>query len=325
VSTRCRLYGLTLQTALAIPGGVAAPRATADVTFTSGSAADFAAARRRAASSAASTWFRSSCLADGSRYLCWSGLFEFVVSPGGRRVIYRRLEHATDESFTVYLLGQVLSYALVARGIEPLHGTVVVVDGEAVGLLGDCGLGKSTLAAALLQRGCRVLTDDLIVVKRRRRAWVVEPGIPRLKLFPSVARALLDRRGGTPMNNGTSKLVLPLARAQSVGRPVPLKALYLLERPTAASRRSTRIERIAGADALLEVIRATFNLVVRSPTRFANQFGFASELAADVPVKRLAYPRTLRTLPEVCRALLADVRTPERQPRSAPGRRTRRV
>src|SRR5207342_1318269 len=128
-----------------------------DVRLCEASPSAFSRARDAVPFSRRRGWFIHSRLPDGHRYLRWKDLFEFIISPNGRRISYRRLNHATDDSLAVYLLGQVLSFSLVARGAEPLHGTVVGVEGQAIALLGDCGRGKSTLGAAMLSRGCRLL------------------------------------------------------------------------------------------------------------------------------------------------------------------------
>jgi hypothetical protein len=307
-----RLCGITLQSPLVLPCPHTGRRGRPDVRLRAGRAAEFARARKEAgASGRARDWFRSRRLADGSTYLAWTGLFEFLISPDGRRILYRRLRYATQESFSVYLLGQVLSFSLLAFGVEPLHGTVVVVGGGAVAFLGDCGYGKSTLGAALLARGFPVLTDDLIVLEKREAGWAVHPGIPRIKLSPSIARRLFGPNPkGTPMNPGASKLVLPLSAGQTVQRLVPLTALYVLSEPARRARGGAAclaIERLSGSGAFLEVIRAAFNLLVLERKRLADQFGFASRLAAGVPVRRLTYPRDLSSLDAVCDGVLADL------------------
>src|SRR3990172_4970069 len=141
-------------------------------------------------------WFRYERLADGSDYLRWSGLSEFLVSPDGRRIACHALEGCPPETLRVYLLGQVLSFALVRRGVEPLHATAVMIDGEAVAFVGDCGYGKSSLGAAFLQDGCALLTDDLLAVTERDGRVLAYPGPARIKLFPDVAHRLL---GGCPV------------------------------------------------------------------------------------------------------------------------------
>lgn len=256
-------------------------------------------------------WFYCRRLRTGSTYLRWTGLFEFLVSADGRDIRYHQLERATPESFSTYLLGQVLSFSLLLFGVEPLHGTAVVVDGKAIAFLGNCGYGKSTLGAAFLRLGFPILTDDLMALEPTASGYAVHPGMPRLKLFPSVSRRVLGvERGGTPLNNGTSKQILPLAAGQVSRRRAPLRALYVLSEPTPGGRRPAariELERLSARDAFLEVIRNSFNTIVVDRDRLANQFAFASRLVAAVPVKRLSYPRSLSLLPAVCEAVLADL------------------
>jgi hypothetical protein len=198
-------YGLILESPLQLPCRFARAKAPPHVRLRAASATRFERARaEHAPEHDAHAWFRFHRLADGSAYLAWTGLFEFLISPDGREILYHQHKTAAPESFGVYLLGQVLSFSLLSLGTEPLHGTTVVVGGGAVALLGDCGYGKSTLGAALLARGFPILTDDLVALEKSDIGWMVQPGIPRIKLFPAVARRLLGSdQGGTPMNRRT--------------------------------------------------------------------------------------------------------------------------
>src|SRR5579863_1529286 len=109
-------------------------------------------------------WREHLTLPDGSDYVRWPDLFEFLVSPDGRRIVYNPLSNPSVLAFETYLLSMVLSYALLKLGYEVLHATAVVVDGAVLALLGPSGHGKSTLAAAFLGLGYPVLTDDLLVL-----------------------------------------------------------------------------------------------------------------------------------------------------------------
>jgi hypothetical protein len=314
-----RLYGLTLHSPFDLPCSRAPRTSKPDVYLRPGSAAQFARVRDELRPSAAQNeWFEHRRLADGTRHVRWSGLFEFLISPDGREILFRRLEKGSPESFYVYLLGQVLSFSLLSLGVDPLHGTAMRIAGSAVAFLAPCGHGKSTLAAALLARGFPVIADDLLVLEERPlpRRWSVHSGIPRLKLFPSIARRVLGRNCGKTMNSGTSKLVLPLGPAEAVRRTTPLEAIYVLGDPAQVSSANARlpvqIEPLGGAEAFLELIRGAFNLLEVDSQRLAHQFTFARQLTADVPVRRLTYPRRLSMLPAVCDALLADLTSPPR-------------
>lgn len=305
-----RLYGVCLKSILPLPGPELAVSGRVVVELFSGPASLFSKARREAAIDLdGEKWFEHARLSDGSDYVRWSGLFEFLVSADGRKIACRELNGASQESFETYLLGQVLSFALLRWGIEPLHSTTVVIDGEAVAFLGDCGYGKSSLGAAFIQAGHPLLTDDLLVLKQRSHSFVAHPGPARIKLFPEVARSLLEEKFKvTPMNNLTPKLVIPLDLLQSCRIAAPLKAIYVLTPPPANSR-STRISirRLSPRRAFLALLKNTFNVAVVGPDRLRHQFVLATQLAAKVPVKSLSYPRVLARLPAVREAIRWDL------------------
>jgi hypothetical protein len=302
-SARYQLYGLSLRSSAVLPAPHDAGARPAEVRIVRAPARSFAGARR----GAIGTWFAWRRMRDGNFYLRWAGLVECVVTREGREIRYRGYSGASDEALTTYLLGQVLSFALIARGSEPLHATTVLVDDRAVAFLGDCGTGKSTIGAAMLARGYPLVTDDLLSLSNGGGRYVAHPGPGRIKLYPHLAHALLGRKDGTAMNMRTAKRVLALPWELTTHRPAPLGALYVLH----AARRNSRVtvEPLTRAEALIEIVRATFNSICTDRTRLERQFAFATALAEAVPVRRLRVPRSLSALPSVCDAVLRDLRT----------------
>lgn len=257
-----------------------------------------------------SKWFQCFHLASGARYMRWTGLFEFLVSADGRRIWGHSLPAGTLERLQTYLMGQVISMALVIQGIEPLHATVVVVDGEAVAFLGDSGFGKSTLGAAFLKAGCSILTDDLLVIEKNGPDFIAQPGPARVKLFPAPAELLLSGQfEGVTMNPATPKLVLPLNDGQAWPTAAPISNLFILSAPhTDAPADEVEISRLSRRQACIKLIENTFNTVIQGPVRQVQQFTMATELAAGLQIKSLAYVRDLSKISRVVDAVLADVR-----------------
>jgi hypothetical protein len=310
---RCRAYGLEFKSAYPLAPGDGGLREAfasgADVELVRGTARDFSSIHRTVnGGSRGEPWFQYARLADGRDYVRWPKLFEFLIAQDGRRIIGHPLHPVSWETFQTYLLGHVLSFALLRLGLEPLHGTTVVAGENAIAFLGDCGYGKSTLAAACLGAGFSLLTDDLLVLKREGARDVAYPGLPRIKLMPWVARWLMGPRpAGARMNPFTSKLIIPLRRDQYASAPAPLKAIYTL-RPSRRPRRSrVVIRQLSTRAAWQELTKGTFNLDVYDPARLRRHFEWASCLAGRIPVKSLSYPRSLRALPGVVEALVSDV------------------
>ena len=308
-----QLYGVQVRSSIPLACSIDPTPGLSDVLLHEASPAYFAhATLRHQKVSATEDWFHRVALPDGSDYLCWTGLFEFLVSPDGQRIACHALNNISRETFQTYLVSQVLSCALLKQGIEPLHATVVIIKGQAVAFLGSCGYGKSSLGAAFLRAGHAILTDDMLVISlpdQRQPMVVAHPGPPRIKLFPNIATTLLGRRRrSTPMNPDTTKLIIPLSDREHCGQAVPLRALYVL-RPPAPSHalKHVTIRPLAQRQACLDLIANTFNTIMTEPARLARQFNWAARLAATVPVKSLSYPRSLTHIPAVLAAIQKDL------------------
>jgi hypothetical protein len=257
-----------------------------------------------------STAFDVGSLSDGSSYVGLRGLGDILVSPDGRTMACHRYAKTSSESFNVYLLTLALSFALVKCGLEPLHGTAVAIDGKAAVFLGDCGLGKSTLAAAFLRAGYRLLTDDLLVLRRVPAALLAHPGSPRIKLFPEMASKFLgDDAIGVPMNPLTNKLIVPLRESHVCTHVLPVGAIYALAPASEVQGAEFHLATLNQRQAFLTLLASTFNRTILDTTRLQRQFETTQALANTLSVKRLSYPRSLGSLPAVLELVVSDLCT----------------
>jgi hypothetical protein len=241
--------------------------------------------------------------ANGTEYVRWVGVVEALVSRDGSEIMYRPLAGSTIDACATYLFGQALSFALIKRGIDPIHATVIVNGDRAIGFLGQPGSGKSTLAAGFLARGSKLLSDDMLVFRREGTRIYAQPGTPRLKLFPDVAKHVVPEltNGGT-MNPVTSKMVLHLSDAQYVHQPVRLVALYVLDEGDNA----IGIAPLRSRDAFVSLTENTFNLLVTQRDRMRRQVETAAALVGSIAVKSLSYRRDLGCLRDVVDSVLED-------------------
>lgn len=99
-------------------------------------------------------------------------LATFLISDG-KQIIVDPLS-PEPELWQMYLLGSVMGALLQQRGFLTLHGSAFLHDNKAHLILGASGMGKSSIAMALHQKGHEFLTDDICAIKFN------EAGIPNL-------------------------------------------------------------------------------------------------------------------------------------------------
>jgi hypothetical protein len=311
-----RLYGLSLSSQWALPYSKSMGPVFAEVEFFEGPDALFIAASREAETSKdaaggpqLSQWLFRARLRNGSDYLRWEGLFEFVIARDGRSIAARMLGGSIQDIYHSHVLQHVLFFTLLKLGIEPLHATSVVIDGSAVAFIGDSGYGKSTLGAAFCLRGHRILTDDLLIVKEESHGFYGYPGRSRIRLLPETASVLFeDRLQVMSPDPYSRKLAIPLDEPQTAAEALPLQAIYVVRpsRPPSPVKRVT-IRALRQRRAFLCMIANVCNPIAREPERLARLFHVATRLCARLPVKSLSFPRDLSRLPTVVDAIRADL------------------
>lgn len=257
-------------------------------------------------------WIRHAALGDGSVYMKIKGIFEAIVAADGRSVDCARLAEADQGSFEANLLNFVLSTALTQQGEEPLHATVLALEGGAVALLGPSGAGKSTLAAFLIGQGARLVTDDMLRLTFADGRGHAHYGPNRLKLLDEAAQRLLPGSIAAGYFNALSGklMVQPDDAVGSRRTPLPLAALFWLGDPTdeAPAANAVSAARLGGLELMRVLTSSAMNIRDHTPQRLARQLRFAERVAQTLPVHALAYPRDYELLGRVADEIRSIVR-----------------
>jgi hypothetical protein len=155
----------------------------------------------------------------------------FLVEDG-QRVTLQRNPAAEVERLCANLTTGVISALLSQRGQVVLHASVVMTPRGAVAISGESGAGKSTTQAALLARGCQMVTDDVTILKWENGGQVkVLPGFSNICLCEDAAIKMgLDVANLEPNPFRRMKVVVPIAHDRMIREPVALKELYQLNR-----------------------------------------------------------------------------------------------
>lgn len=186
--------------------------------------------------------------------------------------------------------GTPMAVLLQQRHVLPLHIAAASVSAQAVGFVGPVAAGKSSLVAALVDRGHRLVTDDLAAVTYDAKGRpALQPGPPVLAIWGSSARQL-----GWPTDEahrlkaGVDKFRYDMA-GRLVEGPRRLAAVYVLtEQPVA----ETVIRPVTGFEKF-EVFHsgATYNAeFLDTPDLRTWHFHEVCRLAQQVPTFVVARP-----------------------------------
>ncbi|MBM4466884.1 MAG: hypothetical protein FJ014_15260 [Chloroflexi bacterium] len=231
------------------------------------------------------------------------------------RIVCHLLDPTQDHMVGIHLLGTVLSFWLERQGIPALHASAVVADGRVAAFLSCSTSGKSVLAAALMQGGYPLLTDDILPVERSGGAFVGRPGYPQIRLWPDEAQHFLghyqDLERVHPELSKRRVPVGPDGFGTFCDESQPLACIYLPERRDPAQW-GTEIEitPVSPRDAVIELVRHSFTpRVVEAIGLQPQRLDFFAQMVQQVPMRRLAYPSGFEHLPRVREAILEDLET----------------
>ena len=154
------------------------------------------------------------------------GAARCLVSEGGRRI---RLAVARDGGDALAcLIDSVLAACLQMRGILTLHASAVATVEGAVLIAGQVATGKSTLAAALVDRGYPLLADGIVgVAPAGGDTPLALAGFPCVNLWDGAMNAL-DKswRRAAPARTGILRYPVPARHFHSDALPV--RAIYVI-------------------------------------------------------------------------------------------------
>jgi hypothetical protein len=246
----------------------------------------------------------------GGRYhrLLYADGTEFFVDGAGTRVWCRWPDSLTLEDAATYLLGPVMGFVLLLRGVICLHASAVAVDGKAVAIAGPAEAGKSTAAAALAGLGYPVLSDDVVTLDDRAGALLVQPGYPFIRLWPGSVEALYGSADALPrLTPNWDKRYLDLIQ---IGHrfqedSLPLGAIYVLDERS-PDLLAPSIHALGGRAAIMSLLANTYSSRLMNPGMRARQLDLMARVPALVPVKRVVPVDDIASTTKLCRAIVED-------------------
>jgi len=216
----------------------------------------------------------------------------------------------TKEDLTTYLVGPVLGFVLRRRGVTCLHASAVSIGDVGVAISGPAASGKSTTAAALAIRGVPVLCEDITALSERQGQFYIQPGYPRVCLWPDAVSKLYGSEDALPNLTPTWEkkfLALDGERAKFEPKPKRLGAVYLLG-PRVDEETAPRVTELSPREALLDLVQNTYMNVLLTREQRAAEFELLSRLVNRVPCRRLTPHKDATRIGALCELIQEDAR-----------------
>jgi hypothetical protein len=204
---------------------------------------------------------------------------------GGERITVQSVAGAALLDVTRFGRMLPLAALLYQRGVLAFHAAVVANESGAVLLAGDSGSGKSTQLMELLQRGWKLLADEVAVVELAAgNQLMVHPTFPDVVLWPET----VERFGWQPEtlhHADVNRLILSQHCALT---PFPLRSIFRLG---ISGGTDVTCSRLTGADLFQTIGVLLFNShVAAAQLDRVIYMSYASALLKTVPFVRLFRP-----------------------------------
>jgi hypothetical protein len=309
---RCSIYGLGVIANSSIPGVPASPLASVDVRITFGFLPtwlpdvspkqiepSFVAEYTDECGNPALRVFR---LLDGKYYrFCYADRTEFVVNE--KEIWAKWPAPLTIEDTATYLLGPVMGFVLLLRGLVCLHASAIAIGDEAIALVGPAGSGKSTTAAAFANQGFSVLAEDVVTLDDRGSQFLVRPAYPCIRLWPPAVKALYGSETHLPkLTPNWEKCYLDVGE-KFVKKSLPLAAIYLLgER----SEDGPFVQPLDRAEGLMALVANTYATKLMEKEMRAREFGLLTRVLNNVRLRRVTPHTDPARITKLCGSILCD-------------------
>lgn len=238
---------------------------------------------------------------EGRYLLRFPGVADFLINDGD--AIECIPSQGSGDEWRGICEQQVRPLLLSLRGEQVFHGGAIRVGEHAVAFLAPSGRGKSTLTTAFARRGYPFLSDDCLHLDLTGPEVQAIPHANYVRLWEDSAAAL--GQGAAALVPGSPKSRLAAGSTfPHCDRRLPLARAYLLG---SADVDAPEIRVVSPSQALIGWTSNAFVLDIKNPEVLRRNLAAGARLVAEVPMRRLDYPRRYAALDLVVEAVLADV------------------
>ena len=225
-----------------------------------------------------------------------AGVFRMI---GGTKLIVSPFSWTDEDIIRLYILGTCMGIVMLQRTIYPLHGSAVVIEGNAYAFIGESGAGKSTLASAFVSRGYKLLTDDIIPVSimGAKKQPVINPTYPQQKLWRQSLDAFgVDHSTLRPIHGRETKYCVSALDTYCT-EPIVLAGLFEL---LTSDDDDVHIQAATRLEKLPILFQHTFRQFLVPRLNLTQwHFRMSALLGEQLPIYRIHRPTTRFTAPQL--------------------------
>ena len=225
----------------------------------------------------------------------------------GQQIIIDRDPDCHEDVLRTYLMGSAFGALMHQRRLLVMHASSIQTARGAVLFVAPSGHGKSTLLAALLDRGYAMLSDDVTAIDMHSQsAPVAYPSFPSMRLGTDAAARIGRQIDSLPRVRHTDKHVVPVENF--CADPLPVHAVYALEVHEAPD---IRLAQVDGVERFTNVANNTYRYEFLETLGLRQvHFQAASRLAQAIQVYQIKRPESPFLLNELVDRLWAELGEP---------------
>ena len=242
-------------------------------------------------------------------YLHFPRLADFAIAPLENTITCSPA--CVTDNFTLrhLLLDQVIPRLLDHNGQLILHASAVRLKGQTLLFLGETGQGKSTLAMALQQHGCQLVTDDCVRFFFSGNNVNCIANYVGARLWPDSFNTLNPLCHNVEKNAGSGKTRLYFSFEDDDGpSSFPVKAIFFLKTsPDDLSEECCTLVPVSGANKFIDMNKHCFPLDPTDPASTRSRFQNMTRLGNSDALffARLCYKRDYTVLSDICQRVLS--------------------
>jgi hypothetical protein len=223
----------------------------------------------------------------------------------GNKVFLAIKPGATDETIRLEIIHTILTELLISRNIVCLHGCVVTKKGITAAFIAPSGMGKSTLAAALVKQEWNLVSDDLLLLKIEDNKIIVIPSFSTIRLWEESVEKLALLGLKCPISNRPGKYALDAEKKCDASGRFRLTHLYQLKRSKEFSQ--IELKKADKKEQFWGLLRNTFPSQVTNREGDLNRFKLFDRLLHEVSYKELRLPDDFHLLESSVEMLLKEI------------------